>query len=153
MIREPEATEADDPLADVAVLGRLVRREPWMRDGVCVTRDLPVEVFFPTRGQDVDMAKAICAPCPVRNECLEYALGGGEHFGIWGGTSERERRRIRKRRGLSARPGPPPTADDAKKTRALWLRSKDWKHQEIAAELGVSSRTVIRWLDNEQDTP
>jgi WhiB family redox-sensing transcriptional regulator len=149
MIVDPES-----PIVDcLDVVHRLVRREPWMRDGLCVTQDLPVEVFFPTRGQNVDMAKAICAPCPVRTECLEYALDGGEHFGIWGGTSERERRRIRKRRGLiNVRPGPPPTTDDAKKTRALWLRGQGWHVREIARELGITDRTVHRWLED-KDTP
>jgi hypothetical protein len=151
MITEPEATAADG----LDIVHRLVRREPWMADGLCVTRDLPVEVFFPTRGQDVDMAKQVCAPCPVRVECLEYALDGGEAFGIWGGTSERERRRIRRRRGLTDMRRVPAAIVDAeheKRTRALWLRQQGWRPREIAAELGVTDRTIHRWLED-KDTP
>jgi WhiB family redox-sensing transcriptional regulator len=50
-------------------------------------------------------AKAYCRRCPVREECLEYALSNGEKFGIWGGMSERERRRIRRARALARRQG------------------------------------------------
>jgi len=62
------------------------------------------EVFFPQRGERAVHLKAICAGCPVRSQCLEYALVAGEKHGIWGGASERERRRIRsdRRRGAAA---------------------------------------------------
>jgi WhiB family redox-sensing transcriptional regulator len=53
-------------------------------------------IFFPERGSSTKEPKAICAICPVREECLDYALMNGEKFGIWGGMSERERRKIRK---------------------------------------------------------
>ncbi|MDP8959208.1 MAG: WhiB family transcriptional regulator [Actinomycetota bacterium] len=61
------------------------------------------DLFFPERGASTRQAKAICAACEVRVECLEFALRHGEKFGIWGGLSERERRRIRKQRALAAR--------------------------------------------------
>src|SRR5690606_3263456 len=67
----------------------------WMDDGACVGADL--DLFFPQRGDNdaVAAAKAVCATCPVTSECLEYALSERVTHGIWGGTSERERRRIR----------------------------------------------------------
>jgi len=67
----------------------------WMDDGACVGAD--PDLFFPRRGDNdaVTAAKAVCATCPVTSECLEYALAGQVKHGIWGGTSERERRRIR----------------------------------------------------------
>lgn len=59
------------------------------------------ELFFPAKGgDDGKRAKAICEPCPVRSECLEAGLN--EKTGIWGGTSERDRRKIRKARKLAA---------------------------------------------------
>lgn len=55
-------------------------------------------LFFPERGTGSDEAKAVCSTCPVRLQCLQYALDNGETFGIWGGLSERQRRRVRKQR-------------------------------------------------------
>ena len=60
------------------------------------------DLFFPDRGASTRAAKQICAECPVRVDCLEYAVTQGEKFGIWGGLSERERRKIRKRRAMEA---------------------------------------------------
>ena len=54
------------------------------------------DIFFPSRGDATAPAKKICAVCPVRGECLDHALTHGEKYGIWGGLSERERRRIRR---------------------------------------------------------
>lgn len=68
----------------------------WINQRACTTADL--EVFFPTRGQSVASAKAICAECPVQGECLKYALANTEVWGIWGGTSEADRRRLRRGR-------------------------------------------------------
>jgi WhiB family transcriptional regulator, redox-sensing transcriptional regulator len=69
---------------------------PWMNDGSC--RDHPPEVFFPSDGVGVTIAQRICATCPVREPCLEYALANRIDHGVWGATSERERRRILKAR-------------------------------------------------------
>ena len=59
------------------------------------------DLFFPERGASTKEAKAVCQGCEVRDDCLEYALANGEKFGIWGGLSERERRRIRRQRALA----------------------------------------------------
>ncbi|MEI7888247.1 MAG: WhiB family transcriptional regulator [Actinomycetes bacterium] len=56
------------------------------------------DLFFPERGASTKDAKAVCQGCVVREDCLEYALSNREKFGIWGGLSERERRRIRRER-------------------------------------------------------
>ncbi len=56
------------------------------------------ELFFPGRGESTAVPQSICARCPVRVPCLEYALDANEKFGVWGGASERERRRIRRER-------------------------------------------------------
>ena len=59
------------------------------------------DLFFPERGASTREAKEVCRGCIVREDCLEYALQNGEKFGIWGGMSERERRRIRRQRALA----------------------------------------------------
>ena len=61
------------------------------------------DLFFPERGASTREAKEVCKGCVVREECLEYALANGEKFGIWGGLSERERRRIRRQRSIARR--------------------------------------------------
>jgi WhiB family transcriptional regulator, redox-sensing transcriptional regulator len=66
------------------------------------------DLFYPERGDDVTAAKAVCAGCPVKAECLEFAVVNGEAWGVWGGTSERERRRIRRERGITATRSPKP---------------------------------------------
>lgn len=68
----------------------------WMSAGNC--RNYPPAVFFPSDGVGVDRARKICVDCPVLDQCLEYALEQRIEHGVWGGCSERERRRILKRR-------------------------------------------------------
>ncbi|MCL4445798.1 MAG: WhiB family transcriptional regulator [Actinobacteria bacterium] len=70
----------------------------WMEDGKC--REVAPAVFFPSDGLGVQKAQRICATCPVSKECLEYALVNRIDHGVWGGCSERERRRIIRRRRL-----------------------------------------------------
>lgn len=65
------------------------------------------EIFFPERGGSVRAAKRVCARCAVRAECLEYALANGERFGVYGGLSERERRRIKRTPEAAAAPVAP----------------------------------------------
>lgn len=69
-------------------------REPWMADAACLGLD--PEMFHPVRGESCESAFAVCRSCPVSEECLAYALEHNE-LGIWGGTSFRERRRMRRR--------------------------------------------------------
>ncbi|SRR5690606_24839892 len=73
----------------------------WMARGNCA--DKPPSLFFPSDGVGVEVARRVCADCPVRTECLEYALANRIDHGVWGGTSERERRRILKARAAEAR--------------------------------------------------
>lgn len=56
-----------------------------------------VDLFYPDKGGSNKKAKAVCAACPVRVQCLQYALEAGEQFGIWGGLSEQERTALRRR--------------------------------------------------------
>ena len=66
----------------------------WQERALCAQTD--PEAFFPEKGGSTREAKKVCTGCEVRAECLEYALENDERFGIWGGLSERERRKLRK---------------------------------------------------------
>lgn len=70
----------------------------WQTRANCLGVD--PDLFFPERGASTREAKSVCAGCEVKGDCLEYALVNGEKFGIWGGLSERERRRLRRQRAL-----------------------------------------------------
>ena len=71
--------------------------EQWQERALCAQTD--PEAFFPEKGGSTREAKRICMGCEVRDACLDYALAHDERFGIWGGLSERERRRLK--RGIS----------------------------------------------------
>ena len=73
----------------------------WQERANCLGVD--PDLFFPERGASTKEAKSVCGGCEVRMECLEYALRHGEKFVIWGGMSERERRRILRQRALARR--------------------------------------------------
>ena len=92
-------TVAGTPLALVGldVPGLFVEdeEEGWQERALCAQTD--PEAFFPEKGGSTREAKRVCQSCDVRAECLEYALAHDERFGIWGGLSERERRRFKKR--------------------------------------------------------
>ncbi len=75
-----------EPLAETA--------DQWQDRALCAQTD--PEAFFPEKGGSTREAKKICLGCEVRHECLEYALANDERFGIWGGLSERERRRLKR---------------------------------------------------------
>jgi WhiB family redox-sensing transcriptional regulator len=68
--------------------------QEWQERALCAQTD--PEAFFPEKGGSTREAKRICSGCEVRAECLDYALSHDERFGIWGGLSERERRRLRR---------------------------------------------------------
>nr|WP_283234660.1 WhiB family transcriptional regulator [Candidatus Protofrankia californiensis] len=92
---------ADEPrsgaLADVVALGLddiFADPPEWQERALCAQTD--PEAFFPEKGGSTREAKRICSGCEVRSQCLEYALEKDERFGIWGGMSERERRRLRR---------------------------------------------------------
>lgn len=67
----------------------------WRDHALCAQTD--PEAFFPEKGGSTKEAKSVCQKCEVSAECLEYAIAHDERFGIWGGLSERERRRLKKR--------------------------------------------------------
>lgn len=68
----------------------------WQSRAACLGMD--PGIFFPVTDAEADEVKAICARCPVAEECLEFALDTRQHDGVWGGLTEAERRRLRRRR-------------------------------------------------------
>lgn len=72
----------------------------WRNRAAC--QGLDPMIFYPAPEDDGAEAKAICATCPVREPCLEYALANRERDGVWGGCTEKERRRIVRQRRKSA---------------------------------------------------
>jgi WhiB family redox-sensing transcriptional regulator len=85
-----------EDLREVLALDRLA----WQDQANC--KGANADLFFPERGASTRTAKGICRECQVRPECLEFAITTGEKFGIWGGMSERERRRVRRERQIAA---------------------------------------------------
>jgi WhiB family redox-sensing transcriptional regulator len=86
---EPPAAGVDEELLDAQDV-----ELSWQERALCAQTD--PEAFFPEKGGSTREAKKVCLGCDVRGECLEYALAHDERFGIWGGLSERERRRLKK---------------------------------------------------------
>src|ERR1017187_23691 len=92
--------EGGAPMDMVSLLyGRQERN--WQTKANCM--GFYPDLFFPERGASTREAKEVCRGCVVREDCLEYALANGEKFGIWGGLSERERRRLRRQRAMQRR--------------------------------------------------
>ena len=87
-------TEVIVPLAHVMVHPEDGDDQGWQDRALCAQTD--PEAFFPEKGGSTREAKRVCRSCEVRAECLEYALEHDERFGIWGGMSERERRRLKR---------------------------------------------------------
>jgi WhiB family redox-sensing transcriptional regulator len=81
--------------ADLTDLFGLPEESGWQERALCAQTD--PEAFFPEKGGSTREAKKVCLTCEVRGECLEYALMNDERFGIWGGLSERERRKLKKK--------------------------------------------------------
>lgn len=77
-------------------LDRIALPPAWTADALCT--DVAPELFFPGPGRSAQPARAVCAACPVAASCLDYALEHGEQFGVWGGTTYRQRMRLPGRR-------------------------------------------------------
>jgi WhiB family redox-sensing transcriptional regulator len=73
---------------------------PWRANAAC--RGLDPSIFYPLTDEEALQAKSVCESCPVQASCLEHALGIREKEGVWGGRTERERRRIIRQRRRSA---------------------------------------------------
>lgn len=83
------------------LLDLIAQRPEWHQNAAC--RGVSPELMYPGRGESIRPAKAVCADCPVQQECLDWALTNNEKNGVWGNASERERRRMRR----NLKPGRP----------------------------------------------
>lgn len=77
-----------------------MKKLTWQNRAAC--RGVDTDIFFPATEEEAEPAKSICAVCPVLEACLEHALADREREGVWGGATERERRRIIRQRRKSA---------------------------------------------------
>ena len=123
-----------------------LERPEWMADAACIGK--PQAWWFPSRGEESSRAKETCAGCPVLDTCREYALGKGEHHGIWGGMSERERRRVRSTRAVR---GPIPNRQRSAEILAYVenLRRQGYRDymQQAAGHFGIAISSVYRQCD------
>lgn len=92
---EPVAMVVQNPVIMQDDTDEVMNELQWQERALCAQTD--PEAFFPEKGGSTREAKRVCLSCEVRVECLDYALANDERFGIWGGLSERERRRVKKR--------------------------------------------------------
>ncbi|GAC1517751.1 MAG: hypothetical protein NVS1B12_05640 [Acidimicrobiales bacterium] len=72
----------------------------WRQTAAC--RGVDPDIFYPASDEEAEVAKSICAQCNARQTCLEYALANRERDGVWGGATEKERRRLLRQRRKSA---------------------------------------------------
>lgn len=109
-------------------------RPAWQGDAACA--GLGTDLFFTdASGQSSAEAIAVCNTCPVRAECLDWALDNGDIEGVWGGLTPSQRRRRLRRRNST-----PKVA--ARRAEARRLRSQGLTHAEIAEQLGVGQTTI-----------
>ena len=101
-------TPLEEPVAlsSAHLLSLTIESDEWRRHAAC--RDTDPDLFFPvgTTGpaiEQIENAKAVCNECEAKTDCLEYALATNQDSGIWGGTSEEERRQIRKQKAAAQR--------------------------------------------------
>jgi hypothetical protein len=108
-----------------------VQPPAWTIDALCAKID--TDMFFPDKGGSTREGKQVCGACPVRAECLAYALANHERFGIWGGYTERDRRLMQ-----SGQPIGPFTCPDCARTfaSARGIRKHDWCTHGIRRPVG-----------------
>jgi len=113
----------------------------WRQQAACHGTDL--NLFYPERGQSAGPARQVCAQCPVRQPCLEYALSNRITHGIWGGLTERERRPLQSR-----------LVQDARRDRDRAIVAADAAGYSMAAigrSVGLSRTSVIRIVDSQDE--
>jgi WhiB family redox-sensing transcriptional regulator len=120
-------------------LARLLsERLEWQEDAVCAQTD--PEAFFPEKGGSTRDAKMVCLGCPVQDQCLQYALDNQERFGIWGGLSERERRKLQDRVGQ----GHGRILSEAQEQRAMDMLDRGLTVTQVARQFAVNFSVIRR---------
>lgn len=113
----------------------------WHEHALCA--QIGGDWWFPEKGDSVLPAKRVCANCPVATQCLGEAMSDPSTVGVWGGTTTRERMKMRRRQGLPGiQQGRPRT--DRLVAIAAWKAGTSPK--TIALDLEVSERTIHRWI-------
>lgn len=115
-----------------------VHDDSWRDGALC--RQVDPELWFPEKGANGADAKRVCQRCPVRADCLEFALTTGQNDGIWAGHNERDLRKLRSARGLT-RPVQRISAD-----RVCALAAEGWSYLQIAEEVGCHRTSVEKIL-------
>jgi len=121
---------------------------PWRDHAAC--KDHDVDLWFPNKGDRGLEAKAICRTCPVRAECLEFALLRPSVLGVWGGSTEFERLQMRRTGSIAPHRGHPYMFTQEMRERIVWLYQDGWTMRQIGIEVGCSKRTVARILETER---
>jgi len=85
------------PKVDAVAITLDDEERPWAVRAECSSEDVDPGLFFPTANDDTSEALAICKRCEVCKECLDFAIEANEPYGIWGGVTERQRRRMKER--------------------------------------------------------
>lgn len=111
--------------------------DDWRKHGLCQETD--PEAFFPEKGESTKPAKRICAACEFKTPCLQYALDNGERFGVWGGYSERERRRMGRGEKVA-----PPAPVERIVSRCRWCNSSFLGDQKYCSKQCSSSASRAR---------
>lgn len=88
-------TTMDDIVEFDYLSAPILEERPWAVYAAC--REVDPEIFFPSGREQESRALAICATCPVIEDCLEYAIDSRERYGVWGGTTEKSRRKLLRR--------------------------------------------------------
>lgn len=109
----------------------------WQERALCKETD--PDAFHPEKGGSTREAKRICGRCEVRDECLEYALAHDERHGIWGGKSERERKKLRREESEPGKRPKPPNLVEVRRLAAARLNDR-----QIGEELGMTAGAVER---------
>jgi WhiB family redox-sensing transcriptional regulator len=83
----------------MSIIAEVLMPPEWTRKALCAEVD--PEIFFPDKGERTAHVKQICKACIVKVECLEYSIQNNERFGVWGGLTEHDRRKVRARKKVS----------------------------------------------------
>jgi WhiB family redox-sensing transcriptional regulator len=121
----------------------ILNTEKWVRQALCVETD--PELFFPSPGRAATEAKRICESCPVREQCLQYALTNQEIHGIWGGLSPRERDALRRGRPRHCPHGPLRATACRECARERDRRYRERRRIELPPGSGAKHGTLTRY--------